>query len=159
MTIIAWDGKTLAADQNSWSGGACSKVRKIFRIDMPSSVGIHPFTCEALVALVGYEYYALGMLKWLTGKTGEKPLVYEKHYEDDVGLIIIPPQFVYASTLVYKLHATGTASLQAREYEAMGSYRVATLSLLAAGIDAKRTVELVLQHSDMGHSEVDILRI
>lgn len=53
MTVIAWDGLTLAADKQSTVYGYANRVTKLFRCD----VGI--------VALLGYGQHANQLLQWL----------------------------------------------------------------------------------------------
>lgn len=60
MTTIAWDGKTLAADQCSWSKGVRRKVRKVFRVDENDRGPL-------LVAFCGNGSYCLQVLEWMMG--------------------------------------------------------------------------------------------
>jgi ATP-dependent protease HslVU (ClpYQ) peptidase subunit len=55
MTVIAWDGTTLAADKASTNAGYRSTVTKIHRVD------------GALVALAGTESAVMAGLAWLKG--------------------------------------------------------------------------------------------
>jgi ATP-dependent protease HslVU (ClpYQ) peptidase subunit len=59
MTIICWDGKTLAADKRSVNNGMQSTVRKIFKLQD-----------GRLFGACGEASFCMAMLKWV--KDGEK---------------------------------------------------------------------------------------
>lgn len=65
MTTIAWDGKTLAADQCSWSGSVRRKVRKVFKIQSKERGTL-------LVALAGPSAFCTLVVNWMRGE-GERP--------------------------------------------------------------------------------------
>lgn len=52
MTVLAWDGTTLAADKRALSSGLSRRVTKIFKVD------------DALVGIAGTRCIGLEMLEW-----------------------------------------------------------------------------------------------
>lgn len=58
MTVIAWDGKTLAADKQSTSDGYARIVTKIHRI----ANGLVGFTGDAIPATALLQWFRCGML-------------------------------------------------------------------------------------------------
>lgn len=61
MTVIAWDGKTLAADKQTTSGGTTGTVTKIHRVP------------GGIVGFTGNEGHAVALLAWfLDGRNPDK---------------------------------------------------------------------------------------
>ncbi len=81
MTVIVWDGKTLAADKQATNSGLKRKVTKIYKIH------------GDLVGFSGDFDYAFAMKKWFEG--GARVEEFPKHQEDNdkwVGVLVITPQ-------------------------------------------------------------------
>jgi len=57
MTVLAWDGKSLAADKQMTMGGTPVPVTKIFRLNTPIGPEIVGFCGEAQEALTFLEWY------------------------------------------------------------------------------------------------------
>ena len=76
MTVIAWDGKTLAADKQSTSAGYASVVTKVFRVP------------GGIVGFTGSQGHAAALLAWFRG--GRDPEAWPaKGGEDSAGAIFI----------------------------------------------------------------------
>jgi len=75
MTVIAWDGFTLAADKRNTTAGVASTVTKIFRVE------------KELVALHGAAAHALELLEWF--KRGALPSTFPSFREDERGFICV----------------------------------------------------------------------
>jgi hypothetical protein len=68
VTVIAWDGKTLAADKQGTWNGTKRRVTKIFRVGAD------------LVAFSGEPQFGLAMVQWW--RDGGKPEQFPKHQSD-----------------------------------------------------------------------------
>ena len=76
MTVIAWDGKTLAADKRATSGGGIARsVTKIERFG------------ESLLAITGGWDVAAEMREWF--KAGADPEKFPAKARDDVATLIV----------------------------------------------------------------------
>lgn len=69
MTIVCWDGKTLAADKQSTNANFGSVVTKIFRVP------------DGLVGLMGGEAHAMELLEWF--RNGHLPEKYPSGKDRD----------------------------------------------------------------------------
>ena len=148
MTIIAWDGKTLAADKSSWAGGARSNVKKIFRVEITQGDvkrGV------ALAAVAGYTAYALAVLRYLEGNIPAMPQPYKDMENEDIILLIYP------CGAIHRVTTQGISYPILEKFAAFGAYQLATRCLLYLGVPAKRALEVVLHNSDMGISSIDTL--
>ncbi|HOW46123.1 MAG TPA: hypothetical protein P5305_01545 [Rubrivivax sp.] len=65
MTVLAWDGKTLAADKQATSSGMKRTVTKVFRVG------------ELLVGVSGDLAHGLEMVEWV--RDGRKPERFPEH--------------------------------------------------------------------------------
>lgn len=77
MTIVAWDGKTLAADKQSTNVGYGHTITKIFRVP------------GGRVGFSGAASHSLALLQWF--KDGRDPLTYPKH-DDPAGALFLPDE-------------------------------------------------------------------
>jgi ATP-dependent protease HslVU (ClpYQ) peptidase subunit len=124
MTVIAWDGTTLAADKRAEIHGSHMTVRKIFRLRDGSLVGC-----------AGDSTWAASVVAWLNG--ARDPQAYP-----------LPPE---GGGTVIVVGADGAARLYQRsafplEVEdatvAVGSGRDYARTAMALGFDAVRAVEV-----------------
>ena len=127
MTIIVWDGKTLAADKQATNSGLKRAVTKIYNIN------------GNLVGFSGDWDYAQSMKQWL--QDGAYPDKFPKHQEDDnkwVGVLLVTPD-----KKVYKYERSSTP-MDFTEGGCMciGSGRDFAFGALAMGADAKKAVEI-----------------
>ena len=127
MTIIVWDGQTLAADKQATNGGLKRTTTKIFRVD------------NHLVGISGDLDYAQAMIEWM--RNGKTPETFPKHQEDDnkfVGVMVITPD-----RKIYKYERTTTPiDYTENAVLCLGSGRDFAYGALAMGADACRAVSI-----------------
>ena len=78
MTVIAWDGTTLAADKRCVAGSTIKTTTKIWRVG------------ELLVGIAGDLSFGMEMLDWI--KQGRNPSDFPKNqrtYEDFVSVLVV----------------------------------------------------------------------
>lgn len=137
MTTIAWDGKTLAADRCSWSGGARRKVCKAFKVTAPDG-------SRFLVAFAGSGTFALAVLAWMQGGNRPDPLAFMK--PDDLSsqcALVIDEQL-----RVWQLGNDLWYSRMDERIYAYGGGQDFAWGALEAGATAKRAVEIATKRSD-----------
>lgn len=126
MTIIAWDGKTLAADKQTTNNGHASAVTKIYRVG------------GALVGFSGDACFAFAMLEWARG--GFQPATFPAHQaseNDYVGFLVIHPD-----GRILKYERTAYPIEIEEKTHAMGSGRDYALAALYLGKTAREAVEV-----------------
>jgi hypothetical protein len=145
MTTIAFDGRTLAADRGSWSGGLHQAVKKVHRITAPDGR-------RFLVAMAGDSVFATLCLAWMRGKIDSPGHCLDDDKNRDVMVVIDEKHRVWrlSSRLVYvpyegKLHAHGAGQEIA-------------LGALMAGADAVKAIRITAQISDFAARGVDFVR-
>lgn len=122
MTVVAWDGRTLAADRMANYNGHARSATMVFRLDPQNLVGI-----------CGKASVATEILAWLRGARD-------------------PEQFPRdPDTMVFMVHNTGRMVCYeggpfpvpvTEGYFAMGAGRDYALAALHLGYDARRAVEV-----------------
>lgn len=137
MTVIAWDGKTLAADRRATSCGLARTVRKIERYK------------GFLLGMSGDHAVAAEMLKWFTCG-GDFPA---KAREDVATLLVVDHSGV-------RLFTTGPEPMVVLDpHMAIGSGRDYALMAMHLGKSAREAVELAcLFDVDCGNG-VDTLEL
>ena len=125
MTIIAWDGKTLAADRAATNCGYQRSVTKIFRVP------------GGIVGFAGDESRVMAFLEWF--KTGMYLGMFPDFQKGDdaVGCLFIRndgTQLAYTHTPYPAVHTD--------RFDAIGSGRDYALAAMYLGHDAKRAVEV-----------------
>lgn len=145
MTTIAFDGRTLAADKGSWSGGLHQPVKKVHRITAPDGR-------RFLVAMAGDPVFATLCLAWMRGEIDNPGACLEENKSSDVMVVIDEKHRVWrlSSRLVYvpyegQLHAHGAGQEIA-------------LGALMAGADAVKAIRITAQISDFAARGVDFVR-
>lgn len=142
MTVIAWDGKTLAADKQSTLYGYGSKVTKIFRVG------------DALVALSGNGPHAVALLEWY--KAGAE---WHKHPKpatpDDSGNIVV----IDANGVREYVGTTGYYSKNESNFVAYGCGRDYALAAMHLGKTAKEAVEVACALDTQCGMGVDVLEL
>lgn len=148
MTTIAWDGRTLAADRCSWSGGCRRSVRKVFKVTAPDGR-------RYLVAFAGYGNFCLTVLAWMRGR-GARPEPREyfeaKDLNQQCAVVIDGKGRVWSlgNELVY-------CRMQERMF-ATGAGQEFAWGALEAGATAKRAVQIAAKRSDYAGFGVDTVR-
>lgn len=129
MTVVAWDGKTLAVDRQATSGHMISKHTKIFKCRNDY--------VAAFWGPIG-EYGVL--IDWL--ESGAIPKDWPK-LSEDVGVLIVSGKD--GSALEYE--GTGYPIPIEVPFYAWGQGRELAMGAMAAGADAIQAVRIANQHS------------
>jgi 20S proteasome alpha/beta subunit len=144
MTIIVWDGKTLAADKQATNAGLKRKVTKIFRIH------------GDLVGFSGDFDYAQAMRKWL--EDGAKLDDFPKHQannDDWVGVLVIK-----SDGRIYKYERSAVPiDFTEGGVICLGSGRDFAYGAMAMGADAVRAVEITCQYESGCGMGIDALTL
>lgn len=133
MSVIAWDGKTLAADRQMTNQGlkrTCSKMRLL--------------KDGTILAWVGVQDVGLALANWYeAGRLPEQwPSEAQKDKDDWTSLIVVRPD---RSLLVYERYGEPIEILDA--FMAWGSGRDFAIAAMVMSADARRAVEITCQFS------------
>lgn len=142
MSVIVWDGKTLAADKQATNAGLVHVCSKIFRIG------------ENLVGFVGDYDYLWGMKHWM--ETGANPDDFPAHQKDKdtwVGTFVVTPD---GRLLKYE-RCPYPADFSQNKIMCMGSGRDFAYGALEMGADAVRAVEIASKYESTCGMGVDTL--
>ncbi len=127
MTIIVWDGVTLAADKQSTTAGLKRRVTKIFEIN------------GNLVGFSGDWDYAQALKRWfMNGCKPEEHPKHQDHNDNWVGMLVITPSkqvFKYERS-PYPMDFTEAGA------HCIGSGRDYAYGALAMGADARTAVKV-----------------
>ncbi len=135
MTVIAWDGKALAADRRAVNCGLARTVCKIERVK------------GALVGMSGDHGVAAEMLKWFTSG-GEFPA----KARDDIATLMVVDHIGVC------LYTTGPEPMRVLDnHMAIGSGRDYALMAMHLGKTAKEAVELACLFEINCGNGVDVL--
>lgn len=141
MTVIAWDGTTLAADKQMTGGGGIKRtVRKIYRHG------------GMLIGITGNVDVALEMLEWF--KAAAKPADFPAKARDDVSTLV-----VISRDGVRSYNGSPYALMLEDKKVAFGSGRDFAETAMFLGCDARRAVEVTCHfQSDCGNG-IDTLTL
>lgn len=129
MTVIAWDGKTIAADRQVTTNDMRSSTTKLRRL--PSG---------EVIASTGDVCLGRTLMDWYEG--GADPAAYPKFQNEEWARLIV----VGANGLRY-FERYPAAVLCEDQYIAFGSGRDFAMGAMAMGADARRAVEVASQFS------------
>jgi hypothetical protein len=142
LTIIAWDGKTLAGDRAATNCGYHNTVKKIHRVP------------GGLVGLCGDGDGAQDLLAWF--RAGRPAGEYPKcQTTDDRG----SAYFVDAEGVLWSYDKTVNAARYEQKFAAMGSGRDYALAAMYLGHDARRAVEVACALDNGCGNGIDALEI
>ena len=144
MTTIAWDGKTLAADRCSWSGGSRRQVRKVFKIKM---VNGHTY----LVAFAGSAEFAHAVMDWMTGKAKTVPDCTAFNVDQDSACAVV----IDSKKRVWLLGARLRYMRMLERKFTIGAGQEFAWGALEAGATARRAVMIAMKRSDYAGLGVD----
>lgn len=141
MTVIVWDGKSLAADRRAEAGGVISTITKIRRID------------GLLVGVAGNLCAGLLMFDWIA--KGRKPEDYpevQKKYDDgSCGCLVIEGGRVFK-------YESGPIPLEFEQsFFAIGSGREFAIAAIHCGKTAREAVEIASLFDTGCGNGVDVL--
>ena len=125
MTIIAWDGKTLAADKASTSVGYARTVTKIFRVP------------EGLVGFAGCAEHAMQLLEWFMASRPSGEFPKRAKDEECAGAL-----FIGNDGVCWGYGATPYPERVEERFDAIGCGRDYALAAMHLGHDARHAVEV-----------------
>jgi ATP-dependent protease HslVU (ClpYQ) peptidase subunit len=131
MTVIAFDGKTLAADRQATEGGLRHITTKIKRINKGKFKGY-------LMAGAGCTSQANQMMSWF--ELGAEPDAFPKYQDTEdlsAQLLVISP-----AKEIFRFDFNPIPSVFYDEIYAMGSGRDVAMGAMVMGADAKQAVEV-----------------
>lgn len=132
MSVVVWDGKTLAADRQATNAGLRRRVSKMKQL-----------ADGTILAFVGKQDTGLALLKWYEeGHQADKFPASQKDKDDWSSMIVVQPN---GTVFVYEQWGEPIETFD--EYMAWGSGRDFAIGAMAMGADAKRAVEIASQFS------------
>lgn len=142
MTVIAWDGKTLAADKLMLHGATRKTTTKIFRHG------------KELLAFAGDIGIAIAMMRWYTD--GADPANFpERQAKDGNGSLMV----IRADRTAWRYEDTPVPFQCEGVFCAWGSGDEGALIAMACGKTAPQAVELVAQYNNGCGNGVDTLEL
>ncbi len=130
MSVIAWDGRTVAADRQVTENDIPSLCRKIMRIRGGD-----------IVAFVGDMRHGLELVAWY--KAGGHVRVYPKARKADSATLIV----FCRSGAVYEFDGGPQKMPVADKFMAWGSGKGPALGAMAMGADARRAVKIAIRYN------------
>lgn len=143
MTIIAWDGKTLAADKAGTNCGYRRTCTKIFRVP------------GGLVGFAGDGSRAMALLEWFRGC--RDPRLYPEFQRNEgtaVGCM-----FIADGGNCYGYYLSPYPEWNQDRFDAIGSGRDYALAAMYLGYDARRAVEVASALDNGCGNGIDVLTL
>ena len=141
MTVIVWDGTSLAADRRSTRGGTVYLVRKVHRVG------------NLLIGLTGGTDFASELLAWIErGRRVEDWPANQKHDDYAVALMIDGGRTFTYDRSPYPVELFGP-------HIALGAGREVALGALWMGATAKQAVLAACDWCDSCGNGVDVLEL
>jgi hypothetical protein len=131
MSVIAWDGKTLAADRQATRGGTMTTSVKIFKVD------------DRLFGLIGPHASSVRLYNWLL--SGMNPVSFPKDLETDSDIPIV--YVVYKSGHVVKFEDSPYPIIIKDEFWADGSGGDLALGAMAMGATAEEAIGVASKYN------------
>ena len=129
MTVIAWDGKTLAADRLAMNGYIRAEATKIFKLSV----------YDSLVGLSGNYDSCMAVLDWLEG--GRKPTAWPAAAQSSEGWTRAIEIRRDGTVIYYERHPFPLGFLPAA-FHAIGAGGECALGAMAMGATAQQAVEV-----------------
>ncbi len=143
MTVIAWDGKTLAADRLLCVGHMKNTGTKIIRHE------------EYMLGIYGNMAMGMALINWFKdGCVFESFPANSSDSEYEAGLVVIKPD-----GSVWEYIHTAHAMLLEDSFAAFGSGAEGAMVAMACGCGAKQAVELVSKYNITCGNGVDVLAL
>ena len=146
MTVIAWDGKTLAADRRQTSGGLITTGHKIT-----------PLADGSYYAEYGAADRSRALLAWFqSGADPEAfPVLEGDEDEDKAAFVIVKPD----GTVMQCWGDTPVLTTLYSPYHAWGCGREIAIGAMAAGADAYEAVRLTSEHNCFCGNGIDAYKV
>jgi hypothetical protein len=141
VTVIAWDGKTLAADKRGSQNGFTFSVRKIFRCG------------DRIVAFSGESGRVGDFLSWL--QNDADPTKYPENKGDNCVWMLA----IRADGTIEKYETSGYPIIVEETHFASGSGRDYATAAMYLGCDAKTAVEIACRFDEGCGNGIDTLTI
>jgi len=139
MTVIAWDGTTLAADKRACAEGYIYSVTKVYRI------------ANCLVGFSGNAAHIGRYRAWIVG--GCDPTTYPPQVEHEHSRMLV----IRRDRTIERYETTGWPMIIEERQHAMGSGRDFAAAAMHLGCDARRAVEVASALSEWCGNGVDTL--
>lgn len=143
MTVIAWDGHTLAADRLATNEGLRRSTTKIHRVG------------EILVATCGSMDQGMLMLEWIRGGRIQQDFPGSQRDKDDW----CPVMIIGPDRIVRVYERTHTPIIFEDRFYAMGSGRDYAVAAMYLGCSAPRAVEVATALEVHCGNGIDILAL
>ncbi len=124
MSVVAWDGRTVAADRRVTENDVPHLCRKVFRTKHGE-----------ILAFVGGFDHGLSLVRWY--KSGGNAAKFPKARKADSATLI-----VFSKTRVYEFDGSPRAMPVSDKFMAWGSGKGPALGAMAMGADARRAVKI-----------------
>lgn len=143
MSVIAWDGVTLAADRRASHGGFIHTTRKILRVR------------DCLLGFTGPTDFGEQMVAWWIKGGQEKDFPESQRSPDDwAGLLVIAP-----GPTIFKYERTPFPILVHDRQFAVGSGRDFAMAAMACGRTAAEAVEIACRFDSGCGNGIDELTL
>jgi hypothetical protein len=145
VTVIAWDGKTLAADKRGSQGGFTFTVTKIFRVG------------DRLVGFAGNASRIGEFRAWL--EAGADPKAYPVNKHEGDGSECCWMLVIRADGVIEKYESSGYPIIVEERHFASGNGRDYATAAMHLGCDAKTAVDIACRFDDSCGNGVDTLTL
>lgn len=142
MSVIAWDGKMLAADKMAVDNGLSETVTKIFVLELSSPI---------LVGLAGFFTTGLEVKEWIRKGMNEKDFPQSQRGEEWCQCLMVKHDGVYA------IEQSPQPILMEDKYVAAGSGRNFALAAMACGKTAREAVDIACYFSTTCGRGIDVI--
>ena len=139
MTVIAWDGKTLAADKRACMGSFTYTVTKLYRIG------------DRIVGFAGSQALAGRLRAWL--EAGADPDTYPDNEAED-GCYFIA---IRGDGTIERYESTGYPIIVEEKFFACGSGREYAMAAMYLGVDARTAVDIASKFDESCGNGIDTL--
>ena len=143
MTVIAFDGRTLAADKQSTSNGMRRTTTKVYRV------------FDGLLALMGDGGHAMALLGWFCGDRDNAAWPRPAGPEE-VGRVI---HFTRTGVTIYNGNGGGYGEPVEDKFMAFGAGRDYAMAAMHLGCDARRAVEVACVYETSCGMGIDTLEL
>lgn len=135
VTVIAWDGSTLAADRRVTIGGVTFESTKVRCVEGPRGL--------ALVALCGEGARIERLMEWYSA--GADPATYPTRKDDDWSALVCITRDDKGQCRIERFEGSGYALIVDSHLYADGGGRDAAMGAMLCGATAVRAVEITSQ--------------
>jgi hypothetical protein len=140
MTVLAWDGRTLAADKRGNIYGLNFTCTKLFRVGPDMLVGVHGELCRGLQ-----------LVDWV--RSGKDPQLHPHQDKDDATFLLI----IHRGGRIERVESTGFGITIEDKQWADGSGRDFAIAGMHLGLSAEDAVALASRFTNSCGNGVDTL--